>query len=167
LVRKQVRARQAELQAQGDSVHGEMAHARNKLAEVDQQRAFYQRQAARGKVTEQEFDARMAETEEARRYWESELARLQELRDDAERVRAGLDYATELLAGLQDRLEEIDIPPKELKALPKERQRAILKERQVIVRALCDRVLVYANRRIVIEGLLDGSEAAQFELRGS
>jgi DNA invertase Pin-like site-specific DNA recombinase len=167
LVRKQVRARQAELQAQGDSVHGEMAHARNKLAEVDQQRAFYQRQAARGKMTEQEFDTRMAETGEARRYWESELARLRELRDDAERVRAGLDYATELLAGLQDRLEEIDIPPKDLKALPKEQQRAILKERQVIVRALCDRVLVYASRRIVIEGLLDGSEAAQFELRGS
>jgi hypothetical protein len=37
----------------------------------------------------------MEETKEARRYWESELKRLQELRDNAEKVQVGLDYATE------------------------------------------------------------------------
>jgi hypothetical protein len=30
--------------------------------------------------------------------------------------------------------------------------------------AMVDRVLVYADGRVVIEGMLDGSEAAQFDL---
>jgi len=43
------------------------------MEEIDSERAFYQRQAARGKMTEIEFDARMGETDDARQYWESEL----------------------------------------------------------------------------------------------
>jgi hypothetical protein len=156
--------RQAELQAQGDNVDGEIAHTRRRLAEIDQERAFYQRQAARGKLTETEFDTRMDETEDTRQYWEAELERLQELRDNTERVWAGLDYATQLLTALQGRLAEIDIPPDELNALPKEKRKEILKARQEIIRALCEKVIVYADRRVVIEGVLDGSEAAQFEL---
>lgn len=56
---------QAELRAQGNSVDSDIEHARKRLVEVDRERAFYQRQAARGKLTEQEFDQRMDETEEA------------------------------------------------------------------------------------------------------
>jgi hypothetical protein len=91
---------------------------------------------------------------------------LQELRDNTERIRTGLDYATKLLTALQDRLAKLDVPPKQLRALPEEERREILKARKEIVRALCDKVIVYADRRIVIEGVLDGSEAAQFEVEG-
>jgi len=84
-----------------------VAHARQRLAEVNNERAFYQRQAARGKMTEAEFDHRMEETERARQYWQSELARLQDLRDDAAKVQAGMDYITDFLTALQDRLTEI------------------------------------------------------------
>jgi len=164
LIREQVQARQAELQAQGESADGEIAHARRKLAKIDQERAFYQRQAARGKMTEAEFDARMGETEEACQYWQSELARLQELRDDAAKVEASLDYATELLTTLQEVLPEIDVPPDELKELLEEEHNEILESRRDIIRALVDKVEVYASGKVKIYGLLDGSERAQFEL---
>jgi hypothetical protein len=55
---------QGELQRQGENVDGDIAHARKRLVEVDQERAFYQRQAARGKIIEQEFDVRMEETKD-------------------------------------------------------------------------------------------------------
>jgi site-specific DNA recombinase len=98
LIRKQVLDRQAELQAQGNSVDSEIEHARRRLAEIDQERAFYQRQAARGKLTEQEFDQRMNETEESYQHWQSELDRLKELRDNQAQIYAGLDCVDELLA---------------------------------------------------------------------
>ena len=102
----------------------------------------------------------------AREYWEAELERLHELRDDSAKIRAGLDYATELLTTLQAKLPEIDQAPKELKALPKEDRDKILRTRKKIIQALCEKVIIYSDRRIVIEGMLDGSEAAQFELQG-
>jgi chromosome segregation ATPase len=145
-------------------VTGDIAHARQRLAEVNQERAFYQRQAARGKITEQEFDARMAESEESARYWQAEIKRLTELRDDAEKVEAGLSYITDLLGALQERLPDIDQAPEELNALPKERQREILQERQEIVRALVKEVRVWHDGRIKIIGALDGSERTRFGL---
>ena len=164
LIREEVLAHQVKLQAQGDSVDGDIAHARRRLTGVDNERAFYQRQAARGKMTEAEFDQRMGETKETRQYWEDELARLRELRDNAVKVQVGLDYATELLTTLQEVLPGIDQTPQELKALPKDEREEILTARQTIIRALCDKIWVYANGQVIIEGLLDGSEAAQFEL---
>jgi len=164
LIREQIENRQAELQRQGDDVNGDIAHTRQRLVEISQERANYQKQNARGKMTDDEFDAHMDETEEAQRYWNSELSRLHDLRDNADKVKAGLDYATELLTGLQEELPTLDIPRKELLALPKEHQETVLRKRQRIVRALCDKVTIYADGRIVIDGLLDGSEAAQFEL---
>jgi hypothetical protein len=85
-----------------------------------------ERQAARGKMTEQEFDQRMNETEESYQHWQSELDRLKELRDNRAQVYAGLDYVDELLAKIQDVLPEIDIPPKELRRFPKEKRIEIL-----------------------------------------
>jgi len=164
VIRKQVEARQAELQAQSDGDDGEIAHARRKVSEVDQGRAFYQRQAARDKITEAEFDQRMSETEEARVYWQEELTRLQELRDDNEKIQSGLDYTTELMLTLQEVLPEIDQTLEELKEMSEDKRDWVLKKRREILRALCNRVDVYADGRVVIEGLLDGSEAAQFDL---
>ena len=161
-IRKQVLARQEELQRQGENVDGDIAHARQRLVEVDQERAFYQRQAARGKITEQEFDVRMEETKDVQLYWQGELDRLKELRDDAVKVKAGLDFATNLLNTLQEMLPEIDISPDDLKALPEEKRNKILERRRKIIRALVEKVQVWADGRVKIHGLLDGSEAAQF-----
>jgi DNA invertase Pin-like site-specific DNA recombinase len=167
LIREQVQQRQAALVAEGDSVNGEIAHARRRLAEVEQERTFYQRQAARGKMTEREFDGHMEETEESLQHWQAELERLMELRDNAAKVQAGLDYATELLTTLQDILPDIDQTPRELKAMPKEERDKIMRIRRTIVRALCDRVYVYSDWRIRIEGMLDGGEAREFDLASS
>jgi site-specific DNA recombinase len=164
LIQEQIQNRQAELQQQGDNVDGDIAHARQRLADIDQERANYQRQNAREQITDQEFDARMDETKENQQYWKSELSRLCDLRDDADKIRAGLDYTTELLTGLQEELPKIDIPRKELRRLPKAEQEVILRKRQRIIRALCDKITISANGHVEIEGLLDGSEAAQFEL---
>lgn len=162
----QVLARQEELRSQGDNVNGDIAHARRKLAEVDQERAFYQRQAARAKITEQEFDLRMDETDEARRHWQDEIQRLQELRDDAEKVQSGLDYVTELLTSIQAKLPGIDQSPDELKQMPEEERNEILKMRRKIIRALVEKVVVWSDKRVKIFGLIDGSESAEFELGG-
>jgi DNA invertase Pin-like site-specific DNA recombinase len=164
LIRQEVLARQAELQAQGESVEGDIAHARRKLTEVDQERAFYQRQAARGKITEVEFDTRMGETEEAWQYWQTEIDRLKELRDNAASVEASLDYATELLTTLQTQLPGLDQSLEELKAMPREKREEVFKKRQEIVRTLCEEVHIWADGRVELIGVLDGSEASQFEL---
>jgi DNA invertase Pin-like site-specific DNA recombinase len=166
LLKLQVLTRQEELQKQGESVNSEIAHARRKLGEVDQERAFYQRQGARGQITEQEFDARMGETQEAAKYWQAEIGRLTELRDNAAKVEAGLSYMEALLGNLQARLPSIDQTPEELSTLPVDRQRAILEERRVIVRAMCKEVKVWPNGQVVIVGALDGTEGQRFDLVG-
>lgn len=167
LIREQVQKRQRALIAEGDSVNGEIAHARRRLSEVEQERTFYQRQAARGKITEQEFDGHMEATEESLGHWQAELERLMELRDNTAKVQAGLDYATELLTTLQDIVPDIDQTPKELKGMPKEERDKIMSIRQKIVRALCDRVFVSADWHIRIEGVIDGGEAGEFDLVSS
>jgi hypothetical protein len=164
LIIEQVQARQRQLIEQGDSLDGDIGRARAKVVQINQERAFYQRQAARLKITEHEFDSHMDDTQEALDYWQGEIERLQELRDNAAKVRVGIDYTVRLLQSFEDRLGEIDLPPSELEKLPKEQQDTILGERQKIVRALCDKITIYANGRIVIDGLLDGSEHQQFEL---
>jgi chromosome segregation ATPase len=159
--------RQAELQAQGDDVDGNIAHARQKSTEINQERAFYQRQAARGKMTEAEFDARMEETKETLNYWESEIIRLHDLRDNVAKVQAGIEYVNQLLASIQTVLPEVDIPPNELKAMSMEKREEVMKVRQEIVRSLVEKVTVWASGQVKIEGALDGSEATQFELGSS
>jgi site-specific DNA recombinase len=150
LINEQVLASQQALQEQGDSLDGDIAHARQRLDEIDRERAFYQRQAGRGKMTEREFDARMEETEEARRYWRNEEARLRELRDETDRVNAGMDYVREFLA--------------ELGALPEEQRNEILEAQRKVIHTLCEAVHVYSDGHVRIDGALDGTEAAEFEL---
>lgn len=167
LIQEQILTRQAALRAQGESVNGDIAHARQKLAAIDQERAAYQRQNAREQITDAEFDARMQETKDARQHWQEELARLRELRDDTDKVTHGLAYVTELMGTLETILPEIDLEPEVLKAMPKEKRFEILKDRQDVIRALCDRVEISARGKVDIVGLLDGSEAAHFELASS
>ena len=106
----------------------------------------------------------MDETEAAKRHWEAERVQLTELRDDARKVQCGLDYAAELLAQMRRTLPEIDQPPDELRALDKRQQAAILKKRREIVRALCEKVVVWSDRKVKLFGVLDGCEGAQFGL---
>ena len=40
----------------------------------------------------------------------------------------------------------------------------VLKELQRIIRALCDKVRIWADGRVELIGVLDGSEAGEFEL---
>ena len=80
---------------------------------------------------------------------------------------AGLDYATELLTTLQDILPDIDQTPKELMAMPRRERDEIMKSRRGIVRALCERVYVYSDWSIRIEGVLDGGEGRRFGLLSS
>jgi len=164
LIRAQVASHIDALRAEGESINGEISHVRLKLVEIDQERAFYQRQGARGMISEAEFDARMEETEEARQHWREELDRLVELRDNADKVQSGLDYATQFLTALQAELPDIDQPLEELLAMPEDERNAILKTRQKIIRALCDKVEIWSDGRIKLYGVLDGSEASQFEL---
>jgi DNA invertase Pin-like site-specific DNA recombinase len=165
-IEMQVLARREELQQEGESVNGQLAHARRRLAEVEQERAFYQRQAARGKIDEREFDTRMAETEDSRRYWQGEIKRLAELRDDAQKVEDGLKYAAELLTTLRAQLPETDQSPEALEAMPKGKRDTILKRRRQTIRALCDKVIVWSDGHVKLEGVIDGSEGAEFDLAG-
>jgi hypothetical protein len=164
MIAMQVKNRQKELRAQGDRVDGDIANARRRLAEVDQERAFYQRQAGRGKIDEREFDSRMDESQQALHYWQLEIERLIQLRDDAAKVQSSLDYSRELLTLLQDALPEIDQTLDELKIMPQDERERVLKKRQDIIRALCDRVVIWSDRRVKLVGVLDGTESAQFDL---
>jgi len=151
-----------ELQEQGEDVDGDIARARLRLADIMEERATYQRAYGRKKMSENEFDARMDETLEALQYYEAELSRLIETRDEVDKIAAGVAYIRELLAAIQEKLPEIDIHPDELKKLPQEEQTKIMKARQEIVRALVDRVWIFADGLIVVEGVIQGSELQQF-----
>jgi DNA invertase Pin-like site-specific DNA recombinase len=162
----QILAEREELQRHGESIDGEITHARRRLSEVDQERAFYQRQAARGRITEHEFDARMEETEEAVRYWHAEIERLTDLRDDTQKMQNGIDYTRELLASMRARLYEIDCTPEELAEMPEEKRNEILEERRTMIRSIVDEVKVWSNGDVEVFGLIDGSEGARFKLEG-
>lgn len=163
LVIEQVKARQAELQAQGDSMDGDIARAKQKLEAIDQERSFYQRQAAKGFMTEAEFEARMNETKEAKQYWQTELAHLKELRDNAAKIQDELDYARTLLASIRQRLPKINQTLDELKALPRDQQDKVLTERKQIIQALCKRVTIYRDGQITIDGMVDSKKLSIFE----
>jgi hypothetical protein len=163
LIIEQVTNRQAELQAQGDNFDGEIATAERKLNELETERAFYQRQAARKMITEKEFDARMAETEESRQYWLEQLDHLRELSQDSLKIKSSLDYARDLFESIAEILPEIDQSPEELKTLPAEKRDWVLLERQKRIRALAEKIFVFADGSVEIQGLLDGSEIDLFE----
>jgi hypothetical protein len=101
-------------------------------------------------ISEQEFETLVAEAGEAQRYWQSEMDRPRELRDNDSRMQSGLEYLTALLSSFQARLPLLDQTYDELDALPEEQHRWVLKERQTIIRALCDEVKLGADGRVEV-----------------
>jgi len=166
VVKAQTLRRQAELIAQGDAIDGDIERTRGEVADIEQQRAFYQRQAARGKMTEAEFDARMDETQGWLEEKQAEIAHLLQLRDDASRVNHSLQYATEFLTGLQRRVTAIDQSREEMRQMSRQRREKIMRTRREIVRALVDKVIWYPDGSVEIQGVIDGSEAVQSESIG-
>jgi chromosome segregation ATPase len=164
IIAKQVAERQAKLKAEGDNLNGEIARIRKNLEDIDTQRAFYQIQGAKGFITEKEFERRMNETKAEQEYWQDEIERLKELRDNAAKVNAGLDYAYSLLAEYRAKLDDINQTQEELDAMPFEQQQNILRQRQTIMRALCDKVYIHADGKISIEGIISPEKVSQFEL---
>ena len=79
-------------------------------------------------------------------------------------MQAGIDYVKQLMANIEKVLPVADIPFNELKERPEEKRNEILSMRRDIIRALVEKVEVWANGQVEVHGLLDGSEAAQFEL---
>jgi site-specific DNA recombinase len=167
LIRGFIEEKRAALQAEADNAESEIERIRSRLRRIKQERLAYCRQNARGALSDEEFDQLMAETEERRDSLELELQHLETLRDETVQVEAWQDYMNELFAYLREDLDTIDCHRKTLYGLSEEEQVRILKRRREIVRALVDRVTVYADGRVEITGALDGSEAAQFELRCS
>lgn len=106
----------------------------------------------------------MAETEDSQRHWQSEIGRLTELRDDAAKVDNALAYTAELMSRIEEGLPHIDQTPDQLKALPADQRDRVLRERRDIVRALCEKVIIWSNGQVKLVGVIDGSEGAQFDL---
>ena len=109
----------------------------------------------------------MAETEERQTSLNLELEHLTTLRDETVQLEAWQDYMNQLFTQVREELDWVDCDRKKLYSLPKDERTGILKRRREIVRALVEKVTVYADGRVEITGALDGSEAAQFELRYS
>jgi DNA repair exonuclease SbcCD ATPase subunit len=167
LVREFIDERRAALQAEVTNAERDIERIHKQLERIEQERLAHCRQNARGVVTEAEFDQLMNETEKLRRNLTQELRRLETLRDGNTQVEEWQEYMADLFAQVREELDTIDCDRKTLYGLPKNEHIRILKRRREIIRALVDRVVVHANGRVEIIGALDGSEAAQFELRYS
>ncbi len=167
LIREFIDERRAALQAEATNTESDIERIHKQLERIEQERLAYCRQNARGVLTEAEFDELMNETEKFQRNLAQELKRLETLRDGNTQVEEWQEYMVNLFAQVREELETIDCDRKTLYGLPKDEHIRILKRRREIIRALVDRVIVYADGRVEIIGALDGSEAAQFELRYS
>lgn len=154
LIIEQVHNRQQELKDQGDSLNSEITQKRRKIAAVEQDRMAYTRQLGRGKITEAVYDALIAEADENEAELKEQLDDLLTLRDDQRKVKTAIAYAERLLTNVRERLPEFNQTPEELAALPEDRQRWVMLERQSIIRGLVDKVIVFADGNIEIKGLI-------------
>lgn len=155
---EQVKNRQAQLQAEGNNLDGQIAQKQAQVEVIDHDRMTYARQLARGKMKEDVYDSLIAECDQSEQVLKSDLEELLTLRDNARAVEAGIDYTRRLLADIERRLPEIDLPPAELDRLPQDQQRAILEERQTVIQALCDKIYVSSDLSIKIDGLIEVGE---------
>ena len=167
IITRQVAAKQARLQTENDNFDGEIAKAHREIQNIDAERAFLTRQGRKGLITEEEFEQQMNETMEAQNYWDGEIERLTELRDNSSKVKAGLDYAYALLGEYRAKLVEINQSQEKLDSMPFEKRETILQRRQKIIRALCEKVYIFSDGRIEIEGVINGDskdEVLQIDL---
>lgn len=143
---KQTIAKAESLQAEGDDVNGRIGQYQKRLTELDNEELAYNRQQARGKLTEEKYDILIAEVNAARKQVTTELGELITLRDETEKVQSTLDHARKMLADFGQRIEEINMSEDELKSLPDSTRQEVLRRRQQLVRALVDRVEFYPDR---------------------
>lgn len=158
LIREQVMNRRQELQNEGDSYDGQIAQAERKLKEIEDGRSRLMRHLAKGIINDDDFERIMVERNNEQQFWTEEINRLRTLRDDVQKIESDLEYAYQVLSVIEGGLGKWDMPPGELKSLPSERRIEILSERKRIIRSLCERVTVYADGRIVIDGLIEIGE---------
>lgn len=123
----------------------------------------YTRQLARGKITEAIYDALIEELEDTEKELREQLDDLITMRDDAQKVDNSIEYVKRLLERIQERLPKINQSEEELLAMSEEEKDIILQERQRIVRALCDKVHIFADGDIEIEGIIE-PDGKQFDL---
>lgn len=152
-ITKQTLAKAEALQAEGDDTNGRIGQYQRRLTELDNEELAYNRQQARGKLTEEKYDILIGEVNAARQQVTAELKNLITLRDETEKVQSTLDHARKMLAEFGQRIEEIDIPEDELKSLPDSTRHEVLRRRQQLVRALVDRVVFYPDK-LELEGAI-------------
>ena len=162
LIFKQVENRQSELKNQGDNLDSEINKLKRQLAQTEQEKLNYARQVARGKITEAIFDTLISESEETEESLQAELGHLTDLRDNALKIQDSINYAQTLIESFQARIPKINQTRDQLKAMSEDDREAIMRKRQKIVRALCDKIWIYANGKIDIEGLIDGATNSDF-----
>lgn len=150
------------LLGQADSIDGDLSQASKQLAQIKQERIFLTRQAKKRLISEGEYEMLMKETEKQKEYWQGEIERLQELRDNEEILNDSINYAVTLMESLQENLSEINQGRKELKKLSPGQQKQILLKRQKIVRSLCEKVFLFPDGNIKIEGVLDTGLLSDF-----
>jgi hypothetical protein len=158
LIREQVMSRRTELQAQGDSLDGDIARAKRNVLDIDTGRDRLLNQLSRGIITEGDFERVMVERNKEKGYWQDEIIRLETLHDDAAKVQSDLEFAYRVLETHQQQLPELDMTHKALRAMSYEEQLTILMRRKRIIRSLCEKVTVWGDGRIVIDGMLDSDK---------
>ena len=154
LLQSQITERQSELLKQGDSLDSDIAKARQRLTEIEQEQAYIVKQAARGMIDEPVFDALINDNRLQQADARNALEQLITTRDNAAKVQQGINFAYSFLDNIRERLLEIDQPPKELEKLEDALQRKILTKRQTIVRALCDKITINQDGGIKIDGVI-------------
>lgn len=164
VIRAQVARRQAAALEQASTIEADIAKLKQRLEALEADLLTYTRQLARGKISEAVYDSLIAENDERKKEAQDELAELEMFKDNSAAVSASLDYAYSILAAIRQNLDEVDIAPEDFKTLPEDRQHAILLKRQGIIRALVDRVVIFASGRIEIEGLFDSDKVSSFDL---
>ena len=163
-IREQVEMKVYEAHSQYETHQNEILKIQQRIVSIHSERAFYQKKAAQGKITEEEFDRRMDETSEQIEYWENEIGNLRSLTTDVERLRESVDYAEMLINKINGSIDYLDCSPDSLITLPEEERNNILMKRREIIRILIDKITIDHKRIVSIDGLIDGSEASQFEL---
>lgn len=166
LIMQQVRSRQITLQQQGDDLDSDISRMQAGLAKIEREKMAYTRQLGREQITEEMYDALIAESNEAQATIQEDLQAAIELRDNSRKVQNAIIYAQQLLANIQAKMPEIDFTQEVFKTFAKDRQDWILTERKKIIEAVCEKIYIFANGRIEIEGLIDGDEVSSFDLAG-
>lgn len=155
LIKEQVLTRRATLQQQGDSYDSEIAQAKRKLAEIEAGRDRLMTQLRKGIITESDFEKSMLGANDEQAYWLEKIAQLETMRDDAAKVQSDLEFAYHVLETYQEQLPELDKPPEEMNALSYDQQLSIFHRRKRIIQSLCEKVTVWGNGRVLIDGLID------------